>query len=225
MLKQLKQFDPAKMGKRKGYCLQNCREGFGIPTGTFPSAKADMESQRKSGTLHSYDTLPNNVSVPVYIDTTSKYEHVKVHTANGEWWEDGKKSTAPRASSVFGWGELCDGVRVVENVNEPAPAPAPTPSHKPVDQGVVLAVIRGDYGNGSDRIYRLQADGYDPNEVQRAVNDYLSQCSQPKYYTVQVNDTLTKIAAEYNTSVSELVRLNNIADPNKIYIGQRLRVA
>lgn len=220
MLKQVKQFDPAKMGKRKGYCLQNCREGFGIPTGKFPSAKADMESQRKNGTLHSYDTLPNNVSVPVYIDTTSKYEHVKVHMSNGEWWEDGKKSTAPKASSVFGWGELCDGVRVVEYAEDPQPN-----GKKPVDEGVVRAVIRGDYGNGTDRIYRLQADGYDPNEVQRAVNDYLSQSNQPKYYTVQVNDTLTKIAAKYNTSVSELVRLNNIADPNKIYIGQRLRVS
>ena len=222
MLKQLKTFDPIKMGKRKGYCLQNCREGFGINKGTFPSAKADMESQRKNGTLHDYSTLPNGVSVPVYIDTTSKYEHVKVHTANGEWYEDGKKSTAPKASSVFGWGELCDGVRVVENVSEPKPQPS---GKKPVDEGVVRAVIRGDYGNGTDRIYRLQEDGYDPNEVQRAVNDYLSQYNQPKFYTVQVNDTLTKIAAKYHTSVSELVRLNNIADPNKIYIGQRLRVA
>lgn len=35
---------------------------------------------------------------------------------------------------------------------------------------VVDAVIRGDYGNGQDRISRLKADGYDPNEIQRLVN-------------------------------------------------------
>lgn len=219
MLRQVKTFDPKRMGKRKGYCLQNVREGFGIPNGKYPSAKADMEAQKAAGTLHDISTLPNNVAVPVYVDTTSKYEHVVVHTADGKYWEDGKECKAPK--KVFGWGELCDGVRVVETTNEPAP----TPSHKPVDEGVVLAVIRGDYGNGTDRVYRLQAAGYDPNEVQRAVNSYLNNTAQPKYYTVQAGDNLTKIAKQFNTTVDELVRLNSIPNKDLIYIGQRLRVA
>lgn len=225
MYVQVRAFDPNKMGKRKGYCLQNDREGFGIEKGTFASAKADMESQRKNGTLHSYDTLPNNVSVPVYIDTTSKYEHVKVHMANGEWWEDGKKSTAPKPSSVFGWGELCDGVRVVEFKPDEQPKPQPSSDTKPVDQSVVLAVIRGDYGNGTDRIYRLKEAGYEPNEVQREVNNYLRNTAQPKYYTVQAGDNLTRIAQKFGTTVDKLVSLNSIPNKDLIYIGQKLRVA
>lgn len=216
MYRQVKKFDPAKMGKRKGYCLQNCREGFGIGKGTFPSAKADMESQRKNGTLHDIKSLPNNVDVPIYVDSTSKYEHVIVHTADGKYYEDGKETKAPK--NTFGWGELCDGVRVVEFVPEEKPKPS-------VDNSVILAVIRGDYGNGTDRIYRLKAAGYDPDEVQRGVNNYLRNTAQPKYYTVQAGDNLTKIAQKFGTTVDKLVTLNSIPNRNLIYIGQKLRVA
>ncbi len=36
-----------------------------------------------------------------------------------------------------------------------------------------FAVIRGDYGNGTDRMIRLEAAGYNSNVVQGLVNDYL----------------------------------------------------
>jgi GH25 family lysozyme M1 (1,4-beta-N-acetylmuramidase) len=45
-----------------------------------------------------------------------------------------------------------------------------------------------------------------------------------KYYTVKKNDNLTKIAKKYKTTVTQLVKWNNIKDPNLIYVGQRLRV-
>lgn len=41
-------------------------------------------------------------------------------------------------------------------------------------------------------------------------------------YTVQAGDNLTKIAKAHNTTVEELARKNNISDPNKILIGQKL---
>ena len=64
------------MGKKKGWCLQNCRLVFGFKVGKFASAKVDMESQRKNGTLHPMNEMPTNVVVPVYVDTASKYKHV-----------------------------------------------------------------------------------------------------------------------------------------------------
>lgn len=42
------------------------------------------------------------------------------------------------------------------------------------------------------------------------------------YYTVQWGDTLSQIALDYGTTVQSLVDLNNIANPNLIYVGQRL---
>ena len=42
--------------------------------------------------------------------------------------------------------------------------------------------------------------------------------------TIQRGDTLSRIALEYNTTVARLVELNNIANPNLIYTGQKLIV-
>lgn len=110
---QVKAGSYKNMGKRKGWCLQNVRLAFGIPVGKFASAKLDMESQRKNGTLHTMNTLPENVSVPVYVDTTSKYEHV-ILSEKGVFYEDGKMIARNKYSKFFGWGEYCDGVRVVK---------------------------------------------------------------------------------------------------------------
>lgn len=45
------------------------------------------------------------------------------------------------------------------------------------------------------------------------------------YYIVKRGDNLTKIAKEYNTTVSQLVAWNGIINPNLIFVGQRLIVA
>ena len=44
------------------------------------------------------------------------------------------------------------------------------------------------------------------------------------YYTVKAGDTLSGIANSYQTTVNTLARLNNLANPNLIYVGQRLLV-
>lgn len=44
-------------------------------------------------------------------------------------------------------------------------------------------------------------------------------------YTVKWGDTLTAIAAKYNTTVNALVKLNNIADPDFIVVGQVLKLS
>ncbi len=43
-------------------------------------------------------------------------------------------------------------------------------------------------------------------------------------YTVKKGDTLSEIAIKYNTTVSNLVKLNNISNPNLIQIGMVLKI-
>lgn len=43
-------------------------------------------------------------------------------------------------------------------------------------------------------------------------------------YTVKAGDTLSEIALRYGTTYQELARINNIANPNLIYVGQVLKV-
>lgn len=45
-----------------------------------------------------------------------------------------------------------------------------------------------------------------------------------KTYTVKAGDNLSTIAVRYHTTVNELVRLNNIKNPNLIYPGQVLKL-
>lgn len=45
------------------------------------------------------------------------------------------------------------------------------------------------------------------------------------YYTVVKGDTLSKIAQKYNVSISRIMDLNpSITNPNKIYVGQKIRL-
>lgn len=87
-------------------------------------------------------------------------------------------------------------------------------------------VIAGKWGNGNDRKNKLQAAGYDYNAVQAEVNKKLGSGSgsPAQYYTIQSGDTLSEIAQEYGTSVSQLQSWNGIKNANVIYAGQKIRV-
>lgn len=48
--------------------------------------------------------------------------------------------------------------------------------------------------------------------------------SGEQVYTVQKGDTLSKIAAKYGTTYQKLASYNGIANPNKISVGQKIRI-
>lgn len=157
---QVLKFYPSKMGTKKGWCLQNARLGFGITKGTYASAKADMLAQKSKGTLHPLPA-PTNVSVPVYVDSVSVYEHIMV-CDHGTYYSDGRKVAQP--AKVFGWGEFCDGVRVVKWIDDT----------KKSNEEIAKEVIAGKWGNGADRKTRLTNAGYNYDTIQALVNQMLS---------------------------------------------------
>jgi hypothetical protein len=112
---QVRAFNPANMGTDPGWCLRNCRLGFGIMTGMMASARADMNSQIQNGTFHTDVPPPANIAVPVYCESGTPNGHVVVWD-HGKVWSDGKLITDGLSHwrTVYGWGELCDGRRVVK---------------------------------------------------------------------------------------------------------------
>ena len=52
----------------------------------------------------------------------------------------------------------------------PKPTPKPTPLYKPVDPSIVLAVLKNEYGIGTERVVKLREAGYDPAAVQTKIN-------------------------------------------------------
>lgn len=124
---------------------------------------------------------------------------------------------------------------------------APAASSKTVNDQVVADVLRGAYGSGADRIARLQAAGYNPAEVQSAVNsrvaaqaprvsapastDYVQRSGGD--YVVRRGDTLGDIALRNgwhgtgglfgNSGYTQrLAERNGIANRGLIYPGQRI---
>lgn len=155
---QVKQFNLSKMGKASGYCLKNVRIAFGIEA-KYASAKDAMLANKKEGTLHSISTLPKNVAVPVFVDTSSPYEHVEV-SDKGVFYSDGKKVSNPNKQKFFGWGETLNGVRVVKWVED-----------KKSNEQIADEVIAGKWGNGAERKKRLTAAGYNYDTIQAIVNE------------------------------------------------------
>lgn len=98
----------------------------------------------------------------------------------------------------------------------------PSESSEEIYNKLADQVISGKWGNGEERKQRLTEAGYDYNKVQGIVNQKLNVT--PSTYIVKKGDNLTKIASRYGTTVSKLVELNNLKNPNLILVGQTLKL-
>lgn len=94
---------------------------------------------------------------------------------------------------------------------------------KYTDEQLADMVIAGKFGNG---VARVKALGNRYSAVQKIVNARLIPTVTPtrKTYTVKPGDTLWGISQKYGTTVTNLVRLNKIKNPNLIYAGDVLYV-
>lgn len=120
----------------------------------------------------------------------------------------------------------------------------PDHSHTPINNNdiITITVQSGDTLWGIAREYHTTVssivslnDIANPNliypgqelniyQVQKR-NSYTNTSTGTTYYRVVAGDTLSEIALRYGTTVENLVRLNNIANPNLIYTGQLLVIS
>lgn len=102
----------------------------------------------------------------------------------------------------------------------------PTQPVKKSNEEIANEVINGEWGNGEDRKKRLADAGYNYTVVQAIVNKKMAAKKQTAhvYYVVKRGDTLSGIASKYGTTYQQLAKINGIANPNKIYPGQKIRV-
>lgn len=100
----------------------------------------------------------------------------------------------------------------------------PTQPVKKSNEEIANEVINGAWGNGEDRKKRLTDAGYDYNAVQKVVNQKMAARNQSVYYVVKRGDTLSAIASKFGTTYQRLAQINGIANPNRIYVGQKIMV-
>ena len=112
---QLKEFNPDKCERRKGYQLANIALGFGIKNRKYSSCKADALAQKKWHTIHDMSSLPLNVAVPIYIENKSPYWYLVV-CCNGIIYDPlGKYNYLYELSNVkCWWAEYVDSEKIIK---------------------------------------------------------------------------------------------------------------
>ena len=129
----------------------------------------------------------------------------------------------------------------------PAPAPQPTPTPTTKYKEGDHVVFSTCYASSTDPISKaipasemVRKHGVITKIIPGAHNPYLLDAGlcwvndgdirgfytgeSAEYYTVKSGDTLSGIAARCGTTYQNLAKINGIADPNKIYAGQKIRV-
>lgn len=77
---------------------------------------------------------------------------------------------------------------------------------------------------GLNRLDSIAFSGVQPVITNKGNNGGTDNSVASGYYTVQSGDTLSGIAIQFGTSANTLAQLNDISNPNRIYVGQRLLV-
>ena len=96
-----------------------------------------------------------------------------------------------------------------------------------VQSGDTLSGIAAKFGTTYQALAQLNGIS-NPNLIyvgQRLlISSSTSSSSSPTYYTIKSGDTLSGIASKFGTTYQALAQLNGISNPNKIYVGQKIRI-
>lgn len=130
-----------------------------------------------------------------------------------------------------------DGAFTVGNSNSGTVPSTPIPAPQPVEHvghpatgtytvqpGDTLSDIAAKYGTTYQNLAAINGIG-DPNQIfPGQVLKVTGTASQESTYYVQAGDTLSSIANKFGTTISNLVSINHISNPNVIYVGQKIYV-
>jgi len=158
---------------------------------------------------------------------------------NVKWWDHYIMWQWTSSGRLDGWGGNLDldifyGDAQVWNayiaaaganpvIPEAPEKPAEDPLANYTDAELAARVWNGDYGTGEAR---RKALGVRYEAVQKLVDRGVGKPGNTDYqiYVVKSGDTLSAIAKKFNTTYQKIAMDNHIANPNLIYVGQKLEI-
>lgn len=157
---------------------------------------------------------------------------------NGKWssWVGFQYSDRGRINGISGNVDkdyftngilLDDTAKIPEDTTEEV---IPESGYITVKWGDTLSQIAREYNTSYQYLARINGI-QNPNliyvgerlKVPKLEHDRIHDTSH-RLHIVRRGDTLTKIAKEYDTTIEDIVELNDIANPNLIYVGEVLRI-
>ena len=158
----------------------------------------------------------------------------KIPTSNAEnWYNETKypKGKVPKVGAVIVWKggksyhKASDGPGHVGYIEEIKPDGSLIISNSGTNMKFKLTTVNNKYKYPFSTKYNYTFDGfiYPPN-VKEDIKPIPSPSPSKSetIYIVKKGDTLSGIAKRYNTTYQKLAKDNNIKDPNKIYVGQKI---
>ena len=164
---------------------------------------------------------------PVIVQTTTTGMFVTTTAASSDY---SPTTTTPTAATTL--------VAVATTTGPPATttvAVVDVPESVTVEKGDSLSKIAKRYGTTVDALVRIN-ELCDANQIfvgqvvlledpeAEAEADAADDRVETAIVTVQPGDSLSKIAKRHDTTVEELMALNDIDDPNLLFVGQELLV-
>lgn len=116
------------------------------------------------------------------------------------------------------------GVSTKPSTPKPTPAPAPAVETHTVKSGETLSGIAAKYGTTYQHLAQINGIN-NPDLIYAGQVLKIDGAAAPsKTYTVKGGDTLSGIAAKYNTTYQRLAQINGISNPDLIHPGQVIKL-
>ena len=152
-------------------------------------------------------------------------EHVKIFKNKGIWIEDGTITPQPGDIIVYNWDDntqpndgYSDHIGYVESVS------GRTITAIEGNKGEAVGRRTLTVGNGNIRGYARPKYSGSSSTGSSGSTSGTTTGGSDTVYTVKAGDTLSGIAAKYGTTYQKLAAYNGISNPNKISVGQKIKI-
>ena len=224
---------------------------LGLPVGVYWFSKALTEAQAKKEAEYFYKNClkGKQFELPIYIDVENKAQlnlgktkltkiilaWLKAVRSYGYWV--GIYSSASYFKNYMYDSELSGYAHWIAQWSKTEPSYKPASAFGLWQFGGETNLIRSNKVAGQvvDQDYLLI--DYEPQIKAKGLNGWKVEerpetkpatqkepAEKETTYTVKAGDTLSGIAAKYNTTVNEIAKKNNIKNVNLIYVGQKLKI-